>query len=102
MATADFTHAIEVNGPQDMRYLGQRLEWLRSRLHELESFKRVVAPFSGVVTARGAPAIVAVSWKQLRRCASTKCRRVMPVSYQLARAGTRVRLRLLQSDAQSA
>ena len=36
MATADFTHAIEVNGPQDMRYLGQRLEWLRSRLHDLE------------------------------------------------------------------
>jgi two-component system, NtrC family, sensor histidine kinase GlrK len=36
MATADFTHAIEVDGPQDMRYLGQRLEWLRSRLHELE------------------------------------------------------------------
>jgi two-component system sensor histidine kinase GlrK len=36
MGTADFTHAIEVNGPQDMRYLGQRLEWLRSRLRELE------------------------------------------------------------------
>src|SRR3989449_5819915 len=36
MGTADFTHAIEVNGPQDMRYLGQRLEWLRSRLQELE------------------------------------------------------------------
>lgn len=36
MGTADFSHAIEVNGPQDMRYLGQRLEWLRSRLHELE------------------------------------------------------------------
>jgi two-component system sensor histidine kinase GlrK len=36
MGTADFTHAIEVNGPQDMRYLGQRLEWLRTRLHELE------------------------------------------------------------------
>ncbi len=36
MATADFTHAIEVDGPQDMRYLGQRLEWLRSRLHDLE------------------------------------------------------------------
>jgi two-component system sensor histidine kinase GlrK len=36
MGTADFTHAIEVNGPQDMRYLGQRLEWLRARLHELE------------------------------------------------------------------
>ena len=26
MGTADFTHAIEVNGPQDLRYLGQRLE----------------------------------------------------------------------------
>jgi len=37
MGTADFTHAIEVNGPQDMRYLGQRLEWLRARLHELET-----------------------------------------------------------------
>ncbi len=36
MGTADFAHAIEVNGPQDLRYLGQRLEWLRSRLHELE------------------------------------------------------------------
>jgi two-component system sensor histidine kinase GlrK len=36
MGTADFTHAIEVNGPQDMRYLGQRLEWLRVRLKELE------------------------------------------------------------------
>ncbi len=37
MGTADFTHSIEVNGPQDMRYLGQRLEWLRSRLSELEA-----------------------------------------------------------------
>ncbi len=36
MGTADFTHAIEVNGPADLRYLGQRLEWLRTRLHELE------------------------------------------------------------------
>jgi len=36
MGTADFTHAIEVNGPQDLRYLGQRLEWLRTRLSELE------------------------------------------------------------------
>jgi two-component system sensor histidine kinase GlrK len=36
MGTADFTHAIAVNGPQDLRYLGQRLEWLRSRLSELE------------------------------------------------------------------
>jgi two-component system, NtrC family, sensor histidine kinase GlrK len=37
MGTADFTHAIEVNGPQDLRYLGQRLDWLRTRLHELET-----------------------------------------------------------------
>jgi two-component system sensor histidine kinase GlrK len=36
MGTADFTHAIAVNGPQDLRYLGQRLEWLRARLAELE------------------------------------------------------------------
>ena len=36
MGSADFTHAVEVNGPQDMRYLGQRLEWLRTRLRELE------------------------------------------------------------------
>jgi len=36
MGTADFSHAVEVNGPQDMRYLGQRLEWLRTRLRELE------------------------------------------------------------------
>jgi two-component system sensor histidine kinase GlrK len=36
MGTADFSHTIEVNGPQDLRYLGQRLEWLRSRLQELE------------------------------------------------------------------
>ncbi|MFO1414659.1 MAG: HAMP domain-containing sensor histidine kinase [Burkholderiales bacterium] len=36
MGTADFTHAVEVNGPQDIRYLGQRLEWLRTRLNELE------------------------------------------------------------------
>jgi two-component system sensor histidine kinase GlrK len=37
MGTADFTHRIEVNGPQDLRYLGQRLEWLRSRLSDLEA-----------------------------------------------------------------
>lgn len=36
MGRADFTHAIEVSGPQDLRYLGQRLEWLRSRLSDLE------------------------------------------------------------------
>jgi len=36
MGTADFKHAIDVTGPQDLRYLGQRLEWLRARLSELE------------------------------------------------------------------
>jgi two-component system sensor histidine kinase GlrK len=36
MGTADFTHAIVVNGPQDLRYVGQRLEWLRTRLRDLE------------------------------------------------------------------
>jgi two-component system sensor histidine kinase GlrK len=36
MGRADFVHGIEVNGPQDLRYLGQRLEWLRLRLRDLE------------------------------------------------------------------
>ena len=36
MGSADFTHAITVTGPQDLRYVGQRLEWLRSRLSDLE------------------------------------------------------------------
>lgn len=36
MGSADFTHAIKVTGPQDLRYVGQRLEWLRARLSELE------------------------------------------------------------------
>ena len=36
MGSADFGHAIEVTGPQDLRYVGQRLEWLRSRLSDLE------------------------------------------------------------------
>jgi len=36
MGTADFTQAVRVTGPQDLQYLGQRLEWLRVRLAELE------------------------------------------------------------------
>ena len=36
MGAADFSQAVHVNGPQDLRYLGQRLEWLRVRLGELE------------------------------------------------------------------
>jgi two-component system, NtrC family, sensor histidine kinase GlrK len=36
MGSADFTHAIKVTGPQDLRYVGQRLDWLRGRLSDLE------------------------------------------------------------------
>jgi two-component system, NtrC family, sensor histidine kinase GlrK len=36
MGSADFSRAIEVGGPHDLRFLGQRLEWLRVRLSELE------------------------------------------------------------------
>jgi two-component system sensor histidine kinase GlrK len=36
LGTADFAHAIVVDGPQDLRYVGQRLEWLRTRLRDLE------------------------------------------------------------------
>jgi two-component system sensor histidine kinase GlrK len=39
MGTADFTHRIEVNGPQDLRYLGQRLEWLRFLRHVSHELK---------------------------------------------------------------
>ena len=39
MGTADFKHAIQVTGPEDLRYVGQRLEWLRTRLSELEEQK---------------------------------------------------------------
>ncbi len=39
MGTADFKHAIQLSGPEDLRYVGQRLEWLRTRLHELEEQK---------------------------------------------------------------
>ncbi len=36
MGSADFSQVVHVNGPQDLRFLGQRLEWLRVRLSELE------------------------------------------------------------------
>ncbi len=36
LGAADFTKEIEVQGPSDLRYLGQRLEWLRARLQTLE------------------------------------------------------------------
>ncbi len=36
MGGADSSRPVRVNGPQDMRYLGERLEWLRTRLRDLE------------------------------------------------------------------
>jgi two-component system sensor histidine kinase GlrK len=36
LGAADFSKEIEVQGPADLRYLGQRLEWLRARLQTLE------------------------------------------------------------------
>jgi two-component system, NtrC family, sensor histidine kinase GlrK len=39
LGSADFAHAIEVRGPEDLRYLGRRLDWLRRRLEEFETQK---------------------------------------------------------------
>ncbi|HYG55757.1 MAG TPA: HAMP domain-containing sensor histidine kinase [Burkholderiales bacterium] len=36
---ADFTRPIAVRGPEDLRYLGRRLDWLRRRLDEFETQK---------------------------------------------------------------
>jgi two-component system sensor histidine kinase GlrK len=36
---ADFSQAISVRGPEDLRYLGRRLDWLRRRLEEFETQK---------------------------------------------------------------
>ena len=36
---ADFTHRITVRGPEDLRVLGERLDWLRRRLVEVEAEK---------------------------------------------------------------
>jgi two-component system, NtrC family, sensor histidine kinase GlrK len=36
---ADFTHRITVRGPEDLQTLGERLDWLRRRLVELEAEK---------------------------------------------------------------
>jgi two-component system sensor histidine kinase GlrK len=36
---ADFSRAITVRGPEDLRYLGRRLDWLRRRLDEFETQK---------------------------------------------------------------
>jgi len=36
---ADFAQPIAVRGPEDLRYLGRRLDWLRRRLDEFETQK---------------------------------------------------------------
>jgi two-component system, NtrC family, sensor histidine kinase GlrK len=36
---ADFSRPIGVRGPEDLRYLGRRLDWLRRRLEEFETQK---------------------------------------------------------------
>ena len=36
---ADFARPIDVRGPDDLRYLGHRLDWLRRRLEEFETQK---------------------------------------------------------------
>ena len=36
---ADFAQPISVRGPEDLRYLGRRLDWLRRRLNEFETQK---------------------------------------------------------------
>lgn len=39
LGSADFSRPIRVSGPQDLRDLGERLDWLRLRLTELEEQK---------------------------------------------------------------
>ena len=39
LGSADFAQPIRVSGPQDLRDLGERLDWLRRRLTELEAQK---------------------------------------------------------------
>lgn len=39
MGTGDFQQPIRVAGPQDLQYVGERLDWLRQRLLDLEEQK---------------------------------------------------------------
>ena len=39
LGSADFSRPIRVTGPDDLQYLGERLDWLRRRLTELEAQK---------------------------------------------------------------
>lgn len=41
LGTGEFGSAIRVRGPADVRYLGDRLDWLRQRMVELEQQKQV-------------------------------------------------------------
>jgi len=40
LGAGEFATAIQITGPHDLEYLGQRLNWLRGRLRELEDEKR--------------------------------------------------------------
>lgn len=40
LGAGDFDSAIRITGPRDLEYLGERLDWLRQRLQELEEEKR--------------------------------------------------------------
>ncbi len=39
LGTEGLSHSIEISGPQEMRELGDKLEWLRQQLHETEQQK---------------------------------------------------------------
>lgn len=40
LGSGEFSTVIDISGPHDLQYLGQRLNWLRGRLRELEDEKR--------------------------------------------------------------
>jgi two-component system, NtrC family, sensor histidine kinase GlrK len=40
LGVGEFGTAIQISGPHDLQYLGQRLNWLRGRLRQLEDEKR--------------------------------------------------------------
>ena len=39
LGSGEFNTAVEVSGPEDLQYLGERLEWMRRRLLDLEQQK---------------------------------------------------------------
>jgi two-component system sensor histidine kinase GlrK len=40
LGAGDLVRPVRVRGPKDLEYLGERLDWLRSRLHALEEAKQ--------------------------------------------------------------